>query len=760
MTTRLGSPVLVVIACLAGGGRVHAQQFDFPAAAASGDSAALAAALPQLATAVLAVYHEPDRRTYLDNLFRLHAVAGNHTAAQRALAALRTAQGTSVAPEVRATNALYGMLATARLHATTIPSDSALRETFRAGLRGLDDRMSALLIRALGVNPRALRGNVTAVLRGQSGKSVISLADALRLVKAAQTSDAFRAFAALAGPLVALDDQRRYVVDTNVLVRTPDGASVCVMIVRPRRAPRLPALLNFTIYADTKVKLIDARRAASNGYAGVIAYTRGKGCSPDAPVPYEHDGADAAAVIDWISQQPWSDGRVGMYGGSYEGFTQWAAAKHRPRALKTIIPSVPVGPGIDVPMDGNLFVNFVYPWPFYTTNVKALDDATYNDFARWNRLNREWYVSGRAYRSLDSIDGTPNPVFDRWIAHPTYDAYWQGMIPYGAEFAGITIPVLETAGYYYGGPGAAVYYFTQHTHHNPSANQYLVIGPYDHFQGQRGVVNALGDTSYQLAGYSLDPVALVDLQPLRYQWFDYIFKGAPKPALLADRVNYQVMGANVWRHAPSIPAMATRRARYYLTAERSGSAYRLSETPSQGDSAIRESIDLANRADIDRMVPGGGVLDTVIDTVDALQFVSAPLRERTEVSGLFSGQLDVSINKQDFDLSVALYELTAKGEYVLLSSYLTRASHVGDLVQRHLLTPGKRERLNFTSVRLASRRLEAGSRLVVLLGPIKAPVFQINYGTGQDVSDETIADAGEPLTIQWFGDSYIDVPVR
>ena len=74
--------------------------------------------------------------------------------------------------------------------------------------------------------------------------------------------------------------------------------------------------------------LDEARRTASNGYAGVEGLTRGKGCSPDAPVPYEHDGSDAAAVIDPISRQPWSDGRVGMYGGSYEGFTQWAAAKH------------------------------------------------------------------------------------------------------------------------------------------------------------------------------------------------------------------------------------------------------------------------------------------------------------------------------------------------------------------------------------------------------------------------------------------------
>lgn len=66
--------------------------------------------------------------------------------------------------------------------------------------------------------------------------------------------------------------------------------------------------------------------------------TRGKGCSPGKPFPDEHDGADAAALSDWISRQPWSDGRVGVYVGSYDGFTQWAAAKHMPKALTAPMP--------------------------------------------------------------------------------------------------------------------------------------------------------------------------------------------------------------------------------------------------------------------------------------------------------------------------------------------------------------------------------------------------------------------------------------
>lgn len=741
---------------LAGGSLASAQELRFPSTIAGSDTAGAMAALAQQA---IAVYKAENRDRFLDNLFRVQMVAGRYADAGKSLATLRALRGNRVSLSATAAGALYAILATAKQTGDSAHFEDAFRQAFRDGMARLDDRTSALAIRALGINRFALDGAVGRALQSQKGKETISLDDALRLIKAYQVQQAFRAIVPLAAPLVAEDDRRRYIIDNDIQVRTPDGATVCTMVVRQRSARvRLPALLNFTIYAVPATNLAEARRAASNGYVGVIGLTRGKQCSADKPVPYEHDGSDAAAVIDWIAAQPWSDGRVGMFGGSYEGFTQWAAAKHMPKALKTIIPAVAVAPGIDVPMDGNLFLSFVYPWPFYTLNLKGLDDTTYNNFQRWNRLNRDWYVSGRAYRDLDKIDGTPNPVFDTWIAHPSYDSYWQSMIPYENDFARINIPVLQTAGYYYGGPGAAVYYLTEHYKHNPRAENYLVIGPYDHVLGQRGLVTALGDTTYVLAGYKVDPVALTDLGELRFQWFDYIFKGAPKAALLRDKVNYQVTGANVWKHAPSIAAMSNETLRYYMIALRSDDAYRLSERNPETRTTVTQTVDLADRSDADRMSPGGGVVDTAIDPWNGVAFVTNPLPASIELSGLFSGRLEFITNKKDFDINISLYEKTSKGEYVLLSTYWARASAIGDLTQRRLLTPGKRERLDFKSVRLMSRKVEAGSRLVVLINIIKQSNLQINYGTGRDVSDETIADGREPLKISWFGDSFVDIP--
>src|ERR1700744_3922519 len=222
-----------------------------------------------------------------------------------------------------------------------------------------------------------------------------------------------------------------------MLVKTKDGAHIAAITVLRRgiNTPQ-PVALQYTIYADSSdwTRIVEP---AAYGYNGVIAYTRGKAFSPNKIVPYEDDGKDANDVIDWISKQSWCNGKIGMYGGSYNGFTQWAAAKYANPALKTIVPYVAAIPGLGLPMENNVFINANYGWAFYVTDNKYLDNKTYNDPRRWLNINNNWYASGAAYRKIDSVDGTPNPLLQRWLKHPDYDKYWQNQIPYKTDFAGI-----------------------------------------------------------------------------------------------------------------------------------------------------------------------------------------------------------------------------------------------------------------------------------------------------------------------------------
>jgi hypothetical protein len=116
---------------------------------------------------------------------------------------------------------------------------------------------------------------------------------------------------------------------------------VCALVTRQRASVKPgPALLLFTIYVDLTDNLNDARLTAANGYVGVVGFTRGKACSPDAPIPYEHDGTDASALIDWITSQPWrSNERVaresiyGAVGGTWKHATKTESDSLRVRPL-------------------------------------------------------------------------------------------------------------------------------------------------------------------------------------------------------------------------------------------------------------------------------------------------------------------------------------------------------------------------------------------------------------------------------------------
>ncbi len=708
------------------------------------------AAMPELARRVMAVYRDDDPQRRLGTVFRLQLAAGQYPQAIESIQALRALRGD--APSQPPLFLQYEIHAQARLAQARqgIDFTPAWRQAFAETFGALDDRTALQAEAAFNGGLPRMRNDLEARIAQADGKRTLAMADAIELVRAWQVHAAYAAFQPHFAEALAEDDARRYTIDRDLLVRTPDGAHIAALVIRPAKAAPLPVLLGFTIYANDDWAWADAKTMAAHGYAGVVAYSRGKGRSPDAIAPFEHDGSDAASVIAWAAAQPWNDGRVGMYGGSYNGYAQWAALKQRPAALKAIATSATAAPGIDVPMEGGVFLNFMYPWPFYTASNRLLDEANYGDSERWQRLHRNWYASGRAYRDLPAIDGMANPVFARWLQHPTYDGYWQAMTPQGPEFAAIGIPVLATTGYFDGAQIGALHYFREHLRQRPAADHTLLIGPYEHLTLQTGVPP-------MVQGYAPDPVARQNLQALRLAWFDHVFKGAPKPELLAGRVNWQVMGANTWRHAPTLEAMSNRRLRLYLLPG-DASGHRLSVSPVPQASSMQR-VDFSDRSGAG-WVPADTVLTRSLDAHAGLVFRSETLMHDTELAGPFAAELEFVLNKHDADIAISILEQNADGEYLELAWGLQRLSHAGDRRQRQLLQPGMRQRVRMDDTRLLGRRLAAGSRLVVTLGVIKQPDRQLNLGSGKPPAEETLADAGEPLEIRWFGGSHLDFPVR
>lgn len=548
------------------------------------------------------------------------------------------------------------------------------------------------------------------------------------------------------------------------LIRMRDGATVQAWVVRKlNNAEKLPAIFDFNIYIDSTNDLLTAKLNADMGYIGVVANTRGKGKSPEDLEPFEHDANDAYDIIDWISKQPWSDGRVGMEGPSYLGFTQWAAAKNLPPALKTIVPMVAVAPGIEFPVSSNIFMAYMLRWIDYVASDKnsVNQERFYNDNF-WNGIFKKWYAEGKSFRSLDTLSGRPSKIFQRWLDHPSLDSYWQDMTAYQTDFSKINIPVLSITGYFDDGQLGSMYYYKEHMKYDPHAENYLVIGPYDH--GGAGSI-----AKNNVMGYEIDAVAMnYNGFQLSNQWFNYIFKSAPKPEFLKNKVNFEVMGANEWKHVSSLSEMANDTLTFFLSNAKSGDHFTLNKSADEKTS-IRQSIDLTDRSDSSRLVSllvgvsQAPIISSTINTNNAVTFISQPIDKPIVISGSFIASLKAKINKKDMDIGIALYELMPDGRYFSLGVPFTkniqRASYANDRIKRELLQPGKKTTIPINKTFITCKKLEKGSRLIVVLGINKNPDLQINYGSGKNVSDETIADAKEPLQIEWFGDSWIKIPV-
>jgi len=549
-------------------------------------------------------------------------------------------------------------------------------------------------------------------------------------------------------------DLSNYVIDENVLIKMTDGGTLSATIVRPKGAHEpLPTALNLTIYTrDFEYRRDKAMEAASRGYVGIVADTRGKRLSLDAIEPYKHNVDDTYDLIEWISGQEWSNGEVGMYGGSYDGYTAWAATKRGHPALKTIVPYVAAIPGHGLPMENNVFISANYAWPFYVANNKFLDDETYRD-ERWQNLPQDWWDSGRPYREIDKIEGTPNPMLQEWLTHPGYDEYWQAMVPYGTDFEKIEIPVLTITGYYDDGQISALQYLREHFKHKPDADHYLLIGPYSHF----GAQSATKPT--ELRGYQIDPVAQFDTVQITYEWLDYVLKGAPKPSLLVDKINHQVMGADIWAHARDFDGVSNDTLTLYLTDAQEEDHLLLSDIKREPVHDLSQSVDFADRSTFGASYYPSPIIREELDLESGFSFISEPFAEEIRVNGSFSGVLHAKTNKRDFDYQVILYEVTPAGDIFQLSYAIGRASYAGDMSVRRTLEPGQWVSLPFDRTRMTSKQLRVGSRLLIVLDIIKDPFHQVNYGTGGDVSDESIDDAGEALEVNWRTDSFVAIPI-
>ena len=721
------------------------------------DSIQFQKSITALAKFVIPLYKDVDEGKYYDNLFRLQLVAKQFNDVETSLSKLALISfGDTVS--TKALGFVYKMYnATIATQPTVENFADRYNSIFKRAYNALnaDGKNWAEEYFANEIDP--LKKALENKIEQYKNQDSISLHDAVILCRSYCSVLCYTNTKPLAKSILLAIENEKYIKQDSVLIKMPDGATISLTIVRDRNATTpQPVVLMYNIYSLANMAS-RCKEATSRNYVGIIADTRGKRLSTNDIEPFEHDAKDAYWIIDWISKQKWCNGKVGMYGGSYLGFSQWSATKKMHPALKTIVPQVAVAPGIDYPLHNGVFMTFMLRWIHYVMNNKLTDNADFINIQKWDSTFSKWYTSGISFRKLDSVEGRPNKIFQRWLNHPAYDSYWQNMIPQKEEFAKINIPIFSTTGYWDDDQVGAMYYYNQYQKWNKNNNYYLLIGPYDHSGSQ-------GYPKKTLAGYEIDSVANIPIMDIVFKWFDYTLKDSSRPAILKDKVNFEVMGSNQWRHVPSLNNMHNDTLKFYLGNKAINNKYSLQTNKPITLQYITQAVDLKDRTDISFISEEVSSFPFILDSTlhpqhQMLVFTSDIITKPFIISGAATASIVASINKKDMDIAFDLYEQTADGKYLALVTNLQRASYAKDNTKRMLLAPGYVHTIEMNRTYITCRQIQKGSRIIVVIGVNNNPQWQINYGTGKDVSDETIKDAAIPMQIKWYNNSCIKIPI-
>ncbi len=515
---------------------------------------------------------------------------------------------------------------------------------------------------------------------------------------------------------------------------------------------RTPVIFTLTPYiSDT----YHARAAyfASHGYAFALVDVRGRGNSGGDFEPFAQEPRDGHDVVEWLAQQPFCDGKVAMWGGSYAGFDQWATAKEFPAHLATIVPAAAVHPPLDYP--GLNDVAFPYEMQWFTDTSGHTGQANlFGDQKFWRTKFLDAYKKHIPFKSFDSFVGNPSVNFQRILKHPMADGYYNAMVPTREQFQKINLPVLTITGQYDGDELGALTFYRDHlANASPEVRtkHFLVIGPWDH-AGTRTPTDEVG-------GVKFGPGALVDLNDLHRQWYDWTMKNGAKPEVLKNQVAYYLLapgntGANgEWKYADNFEALVANPRTFYLDSKngdangvfRSGS---LAENqPKEGaDKFTYDPLDTKRGENVEGIDPKektAGLDQTYALSIgdDGLVYHTAPFSNETSLIGCPAVTLWVSIDTPDTDLSADLYEIQPDGTSIALWSDIRRLRYRESLRQEKLVKPGEIVRCEFNPGLFVARRLMKDSRLRLVISSPNSILWQKNYNSGGVVADETAKDA-------------------
>jgi hypothetical protein len=552
----------------------------------------------------------------------------------------------------------------------------------------------------------------------------------------------FRILALLAGLSAAFGaafaEEKSAFGDFDMIVnaRAPmrDGVELSGRVWKPRGGGKHPAVFVFTPYIADEHHA-RAKKFVKAGFVYVIIDKRGRAASEGEFAPLEGAGPDGCDAIDWIKAQIWSDGRVVMSGGSYRGMVQWQIAAKCPEKLSAITPAASVYPGEDFPgVRGAISYPYTAQWLAFTSD-RVSNPQLFGDEDFWRALFARHHRGEIAFADLDDAIGLRSDYFDLWVAETGKGSRWAKDNPTAEEMAAIRMPILSITGYFDGDQLGSLRYYREHLAAAPAAaraRHHLVMGAWDH-AGTRYPAQTVD-------GLDIGAAGVVDLDQLHIDYFNWVLGRGKRPAFLKDRVVVYDLGAGVWRSAGTLDAAGAPMRRLALSrSSQDGGGYAPGGLRPSAAAAAPTTFTIDPLAAPVPPVDNAIVNPRMAYRPEARVFQTDPFDTAMNYRGRFTADLALSLDTPDADIGVALYAVAPDGSTVEIGFDVIRARFRNGA--EALVEPGKVERYRSAGAWWNSIRLEAGSRLRLVVGPVEGDYWQRNFNSGGKLGFETAKDA-------------------
>lgn len=528
-------------------------------------------------------------------------------------------------------------------------------------------------------------------------------------------------------------------IERDVKVSMRDGTVLRADIYRPRTSGRFPVLLQRTPY-NKAGGITFGYRAATAGYVVIIQDVRGRYTSQGEWYTFKYESDDGFDTIEWAAALPYSNGKVGMFGGSYVGATQMLAAIAHPPHLAGICPVVTAS---------NYHSNWTYQggafeqW-FNESWTSGLAQDTLNRMiaANTNALGGEWKLPLTSYSLFNATGesfqlGSPNvlaPYFLDWLAHPNYDEYWK-KLSIEDHFADIKVPALTVAAWYDIFQGGSLKNYAGLKEHAGTeiarSGQHLLVT----IGGHSGIGQRIGEVDFgpEAAKFNEDDITL--------DWYNFLFKGEAN-RFSRKPVTLFVLGANQWRDEDMWPPARARRTNYFVHSTKGANSVQgdgslSTETPNS-EKPDQYVYDPANPVptiggplccDSAHLPPGPRDQRSAESRNDVLVYSSAALSHDLEVTGPVSLGLYVRSSAVDTDFTAKLVDVWPNGFAQNITEGILRVRYRNSQETPELISPGEIYKLTI-DMWSTSNVFKQGHSIRLEVSSSNFPRFDRNLNTG------------------------------